>query len=242
MLNVAITPDMLAADEHIRTGNWNSEADTLPVGYVEVLLLMQRHAEIPVRLTLPAEVPQILIRVNGIDGAIFFPEEAVTASLHPKYKDKAKCLPGPPRDSVRPQSQPKKDCKDSPYMIARAAEKLCHDTRLDTDTLRDQANTDRYDEKKRQCNTDYAERRKLDTLADEALALAASNPRAKKYKSKHRVVDNRKSNTQEGAAPAPEEQMIEDLEGECNEHVMAPDCLVRACAYFRTSAVISIDQ
>ncbi|KZP02667.1 hypothetical protein FIBSPDRAFT_969730 [Athelia psychrophila] len=219
MLNVAITPDMLAADERIRTGNWNSEADTLPVSYVKVSLLMQRHPEIPVRLTLPAEVPQILIRVNGVDGAVFFPEEAVTASLHPKYKDKAKRLTGPPRDSVRPQSQPKKDRKDNPYMIARAAEKLRHDTRSDTDTLRDQASaqerlltirieTNHYEEKKRQRDADYAERRKLDALADEALALAASNPRAKKYKSKHRVVDNRKSSAQEGAAPAPEEQMI----------------------------------
>ncbi|KZP08935.1 hypothetical protein FIBSPDRAFT_900900 [Athelia psychrophila] len=228
MLNVAITPDMLAADERIRTGNWNSEADTLPVGYVEVSLLMQRHPEIPVRLTLPAEVPQILIRVNGVDGAVFFPEEAVTASLHPKYKDKAKRLTGPPRDSLR-------NCVTTPDRTLT---------------------TDRYEEKKRQRDADYAERRKLDALADETLALAASNPRAKKYKSKHRVVDNRKSSAQEGAVPAPEEQMIgrftiylidkdlcpEDLEGECNERAMAPDCLVRARAYFRTSAVISIDQ
>lgn len=170
-------------------------------------------------MALPEELPQIQIRVNGVDGFVFFPEEAITASLDPRFG---------PEERPRPQyqNQRRNARKDSPYMVARRAEQARHDNRYESEStlrvsrprsrarsnrrslaLREQVSnqerllalrmdTDHYDEKTRRRLADIAE---LENFADEIVSASRPN---RKHRSQHRALDNRKSNASPALTPA----------------------------------------
>ncbi|KZP05780.1 hypothetical protein FIBSPDRAFT_903270 [Athelia psychrophila] len=223
MLDLTISPEMLAADACICAGSWISETDVLPQGYTKIVALLQHHPEITTRLTLPVEVPQINIRVNGVNGFFIFPEAAVTVSLHPSYKTKTSTGGG---KAPKPQ---RKARKDSLYMITCHADKERHDVCYKADTLQAKAAAREHLLSVRIDEDQYEEKMKRAHAEELAASIAASVPHTKKTRvSKNRGVDYRKDAAKVPEAPvASRSEMHGSLEDECNERARAPDSLSR---------------
>lgn len=211
MLQLELTEEMTAASERIKAGTWDKDTDVLPRGYAETAILWQLDADATRHLRMPAEIPHILICVNGRDSAVMFPEVAVTVVPHPQYAA-AERKRARANGDFQPQASKKRKA-DNPFMQERRAAQSREASRYETDSTsrylignRSRSNAPltalekEANARERLYNLDLDKerlrKRELDAMerAEEAAAAAAPRTRTKGAKSKNRGIDNRERN------------------------------------------------